>query len=107
MTGNGKQGQMRKNKIKAGLEDALAYVRGDRSAARASTVAIPRSIDVRAVRRKLGLTQAEFALRFGFPLATLRNWEQGHRTPEGPARVLLTLIDRIPDQVNKALRKAA
>jgi putative transcriptional regulator len=98
---------MRKNKIKAGLEEALTYVRGDRAAARASTVSVPKSIDVKAIRRKLALTQAEFGLRFGFPLATLRNWEQRHRTPEGPARVLLTLIDRIPDQVNKALRQAA
>ncbi|HEX2656518.1 MAG TPA: helix-turn-helix domain-containing protein, partial [Xanthobacteraceae bacterium] len=54
--------------------------------------------------RKLKLSQREFALRFGFSLGTVRNWEQGHRTPEGPARALLTIIDREPAAVERALK---
>jgi DNA-binding transcriptional regulator YiaG len=51
-------------------------------------------IDVRGVRRRLGLSQSEFASKFGFPTATLRNWEQGRTRPDGPARVLLAIIAR-------------
>ena len=64
------------------------------------------SIDVQAVRRKLRLSQREFALRFGFSLATVRNWEQGHRAPDGSARALLTIIDKEPDAVVRALESA-
>lgn len=96
-----------KHGILEGLEDALAYARGDRSRGKECTVSIPRHIDVRAIRHRLEMSQEAFALRFGFSLSTLRNWEQGHRQPEGPARVLLTLIERIPDQVQEALRKVA
>jgi DNA-binding transcriptional regulator YiaG len=46
-------------------------------------------------------------LRFGFPLGTLRNWEQGIRTPQGPARTLLVVIDAEPEAVQRALGKAA
>lgn len=94
-------------KIISGLQDALAHARGDTSRARVSVVEVPRDIDVRAIRKKLGMTQSEFALCFGFSVATLRNWEQGHRTPEGPSRVLLTLIQKIPEQVRQALTAAA
>lgn len=94
-------------KIITGLQDALAHARGDVSRARVSTVEVPRHIDVRAIRRKLEMSQAEFALCFGFSVATLRNWEQGHRMPEGPSRVLLTLIEKIPNQIREALKPAA
>jgi putative transcriptional regulator len=60
-------------------------------------------IDVAAIRRKQGRSQSEFAAQFGFSVQSIRNWEQGTRQPEGPARVLLTLIDRIPDDVEAAL----
>lgn len=66
-------------------------------------VHIPDTIDVRKIREKLGMTQASFACVFGFKLATLRHWEQKTRTPEGPARAYLTVIDREPDAVRKAL----
>jgi putative transcriptional regulator len=60
--------------------------------------------DVRAARKRLGLSQAEFATRFGFQPATLRNWEQGRTRPDGPARVLLAVIARHPEAVEDALR---
>jgi putative transcriptional regulator len=64
-------------------------------------------IDVRATRKRLGLSQAEFAARFGFQAATLRNWEQGRTRPDGPARVLLAVIARHPEAVEDALRMAS
>jgi DNA-binding transcriptional regulator YiaG len=60
-------------------------------------------VDAKAVRATTGLTQEEFALRFGLDLATLRNWEQGRTRPDGPARVLLKVIEREPRAVEAAL----
>lgn len=51
----------------------------------------------RGVRAQTRLTQAEFASRIGVPIETVRNWEQGKRSPRGPARALLKVIDRAPD----------
>ncbi|MBX3456678.1 helix-turn-helix domain-containing protein [Ferrovibrio sp.] len=96
-----------RNKILAGLEDALAHVNGETRRAREGRVRVPKHVDVKLLRNRLGLSQADFAHRFGFTVASVRNWEQGVRQPEGPARILLTLIDRIPEQVQAALRRAA
>ncbi len=62
--------------------------------------------DVRGVRHRLGQTQTEFALMIGVSVGTLRNWEQGRRVPEGPARALLRVASRNPDAVMKALTAA-
>ena len=51
----------------------------------------------RGVRAQTKLTQAEFAARIGVPIETVRNWEQGKRSPRGPARALLKLLDQAPD----------
>lgn len=51
----------------------------------------------RRVRAQVHLTQAEFAARIGVPIETVRNWEQGKRSPRGPARALLKLLDQAPD----------
>jgi putative transcriptional regulator len=64
---------------------------------------VPDQIDVAAIRRKAGVSQAVFASRIGVPVATIRNWEQGHRSPQGPARVLLALLDRNPRIVEEIL----
>lgn len=58
-----------------------------------------RPIDVQALRARLGISQEVFALRYGLDVATVRNWEQGRTTPEGPAATLLQLIDRDPEKV--------
>ena len=63
--------------------------------------------DVAAIRRKAGLTQAAFARQIGVPVATLRNWEQGRRRPDGPARVLLAMLAKDPDIVARTLAEAA
>lgn len=63
----------------------------------------PADVKVRRIREKLRLSQAQFAARFGFTVAAIRQWEQGRRQPHGPARVLLTIIDREPAAVHRAL----
>jgi putative transcriptional regulator len=87
------------------MDEAIAIARGE---ADPSTyrVHVPASIDVKAVRHKLHMTQTEFSARFAVPLPTLKDWEQHRRTPEGPSRVLLTIIDRDPKAVERALASA-
>ncbi len=58
---------------------------------------------VRQVRQRCGLTQAAFAEKIEVPIETVRNWEQGKRSPRGPARALLKVIDRAPDAAFAAL----
>ena len=86
--------------IKDGLVDAIAFAKGDKSRGRARKV---KDVDVAKLRRSLKLTQKQFAKIFGVSLATLRNWEQGRRRPEGPAMVLLNVIKREPEAVLRAL----
>jgi putative transcriptional regulator len=61
---------------------------------------------VRDLRRRVRLTQLEFASRLGVPVETIRNWEQGKRMPRGPARALLAVIAHAPDTVFSALAKS-
>ena len=90
-----------------GLKEALAYTKGEPVEVRLHHVMVPETVDVKAIRLGLGMTQREFASRFGFPLGTLRNWERGHRRPEGSARAFLTVIARRPEAVIDALREAS
>ncbi len=91
--------------IRRGLEQAVDYARGE---AKEGTYRahVPAIVDVRAIRTKLGMTQEEFAARFGFSVNTLRHWEQGKRQPEGPTRAYLIVIDRAPKAVQKARHAA-
>jgi putative transcriptional regulator len=61
---------------------------------------------VRELRRRARLTQLEFAARLGVPVETIRNWEQGKRSPRGPARALLAVIAHAPETVFAALAGA-
>jgi putative transcriptional regulator len=61
------------------------------------------AVDVKAIRRRLGQSQAEFARMIGVSVSTLHNWEQGRRRPEGPARALLRVAATYPDEVAAAL----
>ena len=83
------------DKIIAGLEDARAYLDGDRDGFAVHEVEVPEP-DVVAIRGKTGLSQPAFAKSIGVPLGTLKNWEQGRRRPQGPARVLLALLEKRP-----------
>lgn len=64
----------------------------------------PSAAEVRALRVKLGLSQALFARRFGFTLDTVQQYEQGRRRPSGPASTLLRVIEADPAAVERALR---
>ena len=89
--------------ILRGAEEALAFARGEADEAD-YRVHIPETIDVKAIRKQLGLSQQAFAARFGFSVGSVRNWEQGTRQPDGAARAYLTVIAREPEVVSAALR---
>ena len=90
------------DKIMDGLTDALAHAEGDKARAKVHKVKVP-AVDVRAARKKLGLSQDKFAEAFKISPSTLRKWEQGARRPHGPAQVLLAVIDKEPEAVKRAL----
>ena len=73
----------------------------------ANNGAPPDAVYARGVRARTKLTQAEFAARIGVPIETVRNWEQGKRSPRGPARALLKVIDKAPDVAFAVLHTAA
>ena len=76
-----------------------------RAALKDGTLRVVKPLDVAAIRGKTGLSQDRFARAFRISAHTLRNWEQGRRVPEGPARALLVAIDRDPKAVMRALRE--
>jgi putative transcriptional regulator len=78
-------------RLAEGMEEAVAFMRGDADMSK-YRVHIPAAIDTRAIRRKLKLTQQQFAARYHIPVATLRDWEQGRRVPDGPVRALIAAI---------------
>ena len=90
------------DKVMTGLEDARAYLKGSRDGFTVHEVDVPEP-NVVVIRGKTGLSQPAFAKSIGVPLGTLKNWEQGRRRPEGPARVLLALIDKRPSIVQDEL----
>lgn len=64
---------------------------------------VPRTVDVKAIRARTKLSEDHFALRFGFSAGAVRDWEQRRRRPEASARVLLTVTDKAPEAVERAL----
>ena len=88
------------NKVMAGLEDARAYLAGERSGFASHEVKVPEP-DVAAIRGKTELSQPIFARSIGVSLGTLRNWEQGRHRPNGPTRVLLALLEKRPSIVQE------
>jgi putative transcriptional regulator len=93
------------DKIAAGLCDAIAIAKGE---ADPSTyrVHVPSDVDVKSLRRRLGLSQEEFAQRYSFTCARVRDWEQGRSKPDGAVRAYLIVIDREPEAVARALNAA-
>lgn len=87
--------------IKQGLEEALEYSKGNASKA---VIHEFTAVDVKDLRAKVGMSQNEFASAFGISVATLRHWERGDRTPQGPALVLLNVVAKEPQAVLRALR---
>jgi len=86
--------------ISAGLGDAIEHARGSNNKV---VVHKPETIDVKAIRDKTGMSQQSFCATFGISLGTLRHWEQGLRSPRGPARVLLKVVDQDPQAVMRVV----
>ncbi|TCS12327.1 helix-turn-helix domain-containing protein [Caulobacter sp. BK020] len=92
-------------RIMEGLGEALEVAEG-RAKPDSFRVHVPAEVDVRAVRKQLGLSQSQFAARFGFSTSAVADWEQGRRRPEAAARTLLMVIAREPEAVERALSAA-
>ena len=88
--------------IEQGLEEAKEFSKGRGAHAIVHEISLP-AINVAEVRARTGLSQSDFAKSIGVAKGTLLNWEQGRRTPQGPARVLLALIERYPSVVRDML----
>lgn len=91
------------DEIIAGMKEAIDHMRGKKTRAVVRKVEIPDAIDVKKIRVKLHLSRQQFADRFGFSARTLQHWEQGDRHPQGPARVLLLLLQREPTIIENIL----
>lgn len=92
--------------IRASLQEALAYARGEKTGAMVHRV-IPSDTDAREARHKLGLSQSEFAALIGTGVGTVHKWELGTRRPSGAARTLIEVIKAEPKAVRRALAKSA
>ena len=90
------------NKIMQGVEEARAYLDGTADKSR-YRVHVPETVNVKKIRRRLGLSQETFAQTYGFALSAVRDWEQGRRRPDRSARVLLRIVEREPEAVTRAL----
>ena len=88
------------DELVASVREAGAIRRGEKKPSRVFEF---EPDDVKLVRARLRQSQTEFASMIGVSVSTLRNWEQGRRVPEGPARALLRVASRNPEAVKKAL----
>ena len=96
-----KHSRMGKRLISA-MKEVVAHVEG-KVALPMRYIEIPEDVDVKAIRSKLGLSQAEFSRRFAVSQRSLQEWEQGRRRPDGAVRAYLTVIERNPKAVAAAL----
>lgn len=88
------------NELLLSIEEAGKIKRGEFEASRTFEFPEP---DVKAIREKVGFSQLKFASLIGVSPRTLQNWEQGHRHPTGPAKVLLKLVQTDPQSVFRNL----
>ena len=89
------------NELVASVREGGAILRGESAPHRAFELVGP---NVKQIRASYALSQNEFAAMLGISVATLRNWEQGRRSPEGPARVLLQVAAKHPEAVWDVVR---
>lgn len=90
------------DKIAEGMNDAIAFARGDASRGREA-----RPVDVKAIRRSMNLTQAEFARRYRLPIGTIRDWEQRRSRPDSGSEVYLRMIAADPATVSRLVERDA
>lgn len=95
----------RGSRILQGAREALAFASG-KADADTFRVHVPDNVDVKKIRRKLGLSQQAFAARYGFTVGRLRDWEQGRSPIDAPSRILLLVIENEPDAIERALAAA-
>jgi len=88
------------NELLNSVQEAGKIMRGELKASREFEFDEP---DVKAIRERIGFSQSKFAILIGVNIRTLQNWEQGHRHPTGPAKVLLRLVQADPESVFKTL----
>jgi putative transcriptional regulator len=86
------------------VKEGMAILRGETAPSRVFSVEGDEFTPVKSVRAKFGVSQAEFAAMLGISVRTLENWEQGRRTPKGPARVLLRVAAAHPEMVWETVR---
>lgn len=86
--------------IRKGLEEAVEFSTGKQAKAVVHDFS---AVDVKEIRAQVGMTQLEFASAFGISVSTLRHWERGDRSPQGPALVLLNVVAKEPQAVLRAL----
>lgn len=87
------------------MAEALAHAQGERAGSRSHRIAV-KPAEIQQARKRLGLSQDQFADVFGVSASTLRKWEQGQRSPTGAAKTLLKIIEREPKAVVRALKAA-
>ncbi|WP_375618981.1 MULTISPECIES: helix-turn-helix domain-containing protein [unclassified Bartonella] len=93
------------SRILQGAREALSYAKGEADIAKFG-IHIPAKIDVKKIRKNIGLTQTQFAARFGFSVGRIRDWEQGRYSIDTSSKILLSVIENEPEAVNRALKKA-
>lgn len=85
------------------MGEAVKYMKGEDEGSVTYEIKVPDKIDVALIRKRTGLSRLRFAKRFGFRPKTLQHWEQGDRKPSGPARILLAILEKDPDVINRCL----
>jgi putative transcriptional regulator len=84
----------------ASAKEALAFAKGETNT---GAVHIPGEIDTARIRKKIHISQSQFAAYISVSIRTIQEWEQGRVVPSGAARAFLTVIDREPEAVRRAL----
>ena len=88
------------DKIAAGLDDAIAFAKGDEARGR-----IVKPVDIKSIRKSRRMTQTEFSISYRLPLGTLRDWEQHRREPDTGSKLYLAMIEADPEGVQRILAK--
>jgi putative transcriptional regulator len=86
--------------LMTGLDEVDTFLAGEKTGYK---VSVPSDVDVKAIRKRLSMTQSRFSDTFGFSLDAVKHWEGGRRTPESSARAFLTVIAKNPSAVIAAL----
>ena len=92
------------HELETALDEVLAHVRGE-TPLPCRIVDNPAAEHILAVRKRMKLSRQKFADRFELDARAVQDWEQGRRVPDRAARVLLTVIDRDPEAVVRALKR--